>query len=161
MDTKISFYHCLIILSVTFGIAGCGNGLVPLRGKVTYSDDGSPLTMGYVYFDNGKELARGKINADGTYVVGSRSANDGLAPGSYKIYVQATGPDPSGAVETVWQSGPASGQPQEAGTGLRRQVPLVDSKFTSSATSGLKLNVDRTTKSHDIVVDKSPYLKQK
>lgn len=160
MSTKIAFYHCLVIFFVCIGIAGCGNGQVPLRGKITFSDDGSPLTTGYIYFDNGKELSRGKINADGTYVVGSKSANDGLTPGLYKIYVQATGPDPSGAVEPVRQSGPP-GTPQAAGSGLRRQVPLVDPKFTSSATSGLELNVDRTTKSHDIVVDKSPYLKQK
>jgi len=158
MNTNISFYHCLVSL-ILLGITGCGNGQVPLRGTVTF-DDGSPLTTGYIYFDNGKTLARGKINADGTYIVGSLAANDGLVPGLYKIYIQATGPDPSGAVEPVRQSGPP-GTPQASGGGLRRQIPLVDSKFTSAATSGLELNVERSTKTHDIVVDRSPYLKRK
>jgi len=133
--------HIFIIAVLSFSIAltGCGDGKVGLKGKVTFSDYGSPLTTGMVYFDNGKELARGRINADGTYVVGSLSKKDGLAPGHYKIYVQAIGPDPSGTIGVH---------------GLKRQVPLIDSKFTSVETSGLECHVERSTKSYDIVVDR-------
>jgi hypothetical protein len=143
MNTLIRY---LFILLVFAGVSGCGDGFVPLRGKVTFSDDGSPVTTGFVYFDSGGKLARGKINADGTYIVGSLSDTDGLAPGNYKVYVQATGPDPSVAITA---------------SGLRPPVSLVDPKFSSAATSGLECQVDRSTKSYDIVVDWSPHLKRK
>ena len=158
MHTPI--YRYLFILLVLAGVSGCGKGFVSLRGTVTFSDDGAPLTTGFVYFDNGKDVARGKINADGTYVVGSLSNNDGLAPGHYKVYVQATGPDPSGATVKL-QAVPGTKPSTPSDSGLRVQVPLVDAKFSSSATSGLECHVDRTTKSYNIVVDRSPYLKRK
>ena len=158
MNTPI--YRYLFIFLIVAGVSGCGKGFVPLRGTVTFSDDGAPLTTGVVYFDNGKDVARGKINADGTYVVGSMSNNDGLAPGNYKVYVQAMGPDPSGAVVPVSrQPGMQASTPSDSG--LRRQVPLIDPKFSSSATSGLECHVDRSTKPYDIVVDRPPNLKRK
>jgi len=147
---------CSLLFAFT-GIAGCGSGFVPLRGKVTFSDDGSPLTTGFVYFDNGTEVARGKVNADGTYTVGTMSKTDGLAPGLYKVYVQAIAPDPSGVLEQA----PPSGSEASAMSGIPRAVSLVDAKFTSADTSGLECNVDRSTKSYDIVVERSSFLQQK
>ncbi|MCL2623534.1 MAG: hypothetical protein FWD31_07710 [Planctomycetaceae bacterium] len=144
------------------GITGCGNGLVNLRGTVTFSDDGSPLTTGFVIFDNGKDRARGKIKENGTYTVGSLSDNDGLKPGHYRVYVQAIGSDPSGALAPMDTSaaGPGMASPSDANIPrLRQQVALVDSKFSSADTSGLELNIDRSTKSYDIVVDRNPQVK--
>ena len=156
---KPLIYLSLFVLVV---VAGCGSGLVPLRGTVTFSDDGSPLTTGVVYLDNGKNLARGTINADGTYIVGSLKNNDGLAPGHYRIYIQAIGPDPSGALEPMALSaGPGMAPPDASAPRLRVQVLLIDAKFTSPETSGLEINVDRSTRSHDIVVDRNPHLKPK
>ena len=146
MNTMNTLIRYLFILLVFAGVSGCGDGFVPLRGKVTFSDDGSPVTTGFVYFDSGSKLARGKINADGTYIVGSLSDTDGLAPGNYKVYVQATGPDPSVAITA---------------SGLRPQVSLVDPKFSSVETSGLECHVDRSKKSYDIVVDRSKYWERK
>jgi len=158
IDMMKSLTYCCLFLFL-IGTAGCGSGFVPLRGTVTFSDDGSPLTTGSVYFDNGKALARGKINEDGTYVVGSLKNNDGLAPGHYRVYVQAIGPDPSGALEPMGPAGPGTDASDASAPRLRVAVSLVDAKFNSAETSGLELNVDRKTKTHDIVVDRNPHVK--
>ena len=156
--------HRYLFILVVFAVvvSGCGRGFVPLRGKITYSDDGAPLPMGYIYLDNGKNLARGKINEDGTYIVGSLSKNDGLAPGLYRIYIQAIGPDPSGAREKVnYAPSPGEERPTGPVLGLVQMVSLIDVKYASMETSGLEVNVTRSTKTHDIVVDRPPYLKKK
>jgi len=161
MNTKKTPTYCyLFVFLVCLGVAGCSK-FVPLRGTVTFSDDGSPLTTGFVYFDNGKDLARGKINADGTYVMGSLKNTDGLAPGLYKVYVQAIGPDPSGATMKVNSVVAPGSDPATSGEVFAVLVSLVDDKFASAETSGLECNVDRKTKTHDITVDRHPYIKSK
>ena len=159
---KTSIYHHLFVFFVVSGITGCGSGLVNLRGTVTFSDDGSPLTTGFVIFDNGKDRARGKIKEDGTYTVGSLSDTDGLKPGHYRVYVQAIGPDPSGALAPMNTSAPSPGMASISDANvprLRQQVVLVDSKFSSADTSGLECNVDKSTKTYNIVVERNPLVK--
>ena len=150
---------CLLFFFVLTAMTGCGNGLVDLRGKVTFSDDDSPLTTGYVYLDDGQTLARGKINADGTYTVGTNSDKDGLAPGNYRVYItHAIGPDPSGAFETSFRPMGAANASANNSSGadsrLRRMIPLIDQKFTRVETSGLSITVDRSTKEFNIKVDR-------
>ena len=50
------YYAALVLLC---GIPGCGSNIY-FGGRVTYSDDGSPLTTGVVCFESTSFLARGE-----------------------------------------------------------------------------------------------------
>jgi hypothetical protein len=69
-------------------------------------------------------MARGMINPDGTYTVGSLSESDGLPPGTYQVYI-------SGAEK--WLPG------KNGGPSMR--VLLIDFKYGSGDTSGLTVDV--------------------
>ncbi|MDR1383011.1 MAG: hypothetical protein LBJ67_04065 [Planctomycetaceae bacterium] len=94
---KVTSFLAFIFL--TFLLIGCGNK-VGVSGKVTFSDDHSPLTVGTVCFSTGDFLARGEIQPDGTFKVGSISNSDGLPSGTYQVYIigadEETGKDKSG-----------------------------------------------------------------
>ncbi|MDR0609836.1 MAG: hypothetical protein LBG58_06980 [Planctomycetaceae bacterium] len=130
--------NCLIVVfSLTILLlTGCGDK-VGLSGKVTFSDDGSPLSVGTVCFETDTFLARGTLKADGSYVVGSLSEKDGLPAGSYKVYI-------SGAEQEI-------GQDKE---GMALMEPLIDTKFSSASSSGLSIDVTASTKTFDIKVDR-------
>lgn len=132
-DKKIAMKSLLISsLLILACIVGCGKN-VPLGGKVTFSDDQTPLTKGIVCFQNGGFTARGPLKEDGTYVVGSEKAADGLPPGEYQIYI-------TGAVEGSEMTGD-----------LKR---LIDKKWEDPSSSGATLNVTGSTKTHDFSVDR-------
>lgn len=117
-------------------VAGCGDGK-PLGGKVTFSDDGSPLTTGTVCFTDGKNFSRGEIKPDGTYTVRSEGKKDGIKPGNYRVYIL-------GAESIVSDA-----------SGNDVVTPLIATKFTSVDTSGLTFNADGKTRQFDIKVDKA------
>lgn len=77
----------LLLLVATLIMTGCHSGKVPVSGKVTFSDDLSPVS-GTVYFQSENHLARGEIKKDGSYVLGSEKSTDGLPPGTYRVYIQ-------------------------------------------------------------------------
>jgi hypothetical protein len=118
----------------------CGSGLCSLRGKVTFSDDGTPLSCGTVLFENESTRSKGKVNTDGTYIVGTLSNTDGIPPGTYKVSV----------IETY--------KPVEnAGSGnmdVPQSESLIDAKYADASTSGLIITVDSKTKVFDIHVDR-------
>jgi hypothetical protein len=72
-------------------LSGCGNGYISFGGKVTFEEDGSPLTQGIVVFTTDTFQAEGAIHSDGTYQLGSVSQKDGLPPGNYKVFVTGAG----------------------------------------------------------------------
>ncbi len=131
-----------IILALLFTSVGCPSGLVPMSGRVTYSDNGEPLETGTVSFTTSRFHARGTIKEDGRYTIGSYTEDDGLPPDTYQIYV-------SGAVR--YEGEDKDGRPIA--------VPLIDEKFTAPATSGLTLKVDGSTKTLDFQVDRAPATK--
>lgn len=129
------FVPCLMAL-VLLLMVGCDEK-VGLGGKVTFSDDNSPLATGTVCFETSTFLARGTIKPDGTYVVGSVSEKDGIPPGKYKVYV--------------------SGATKEIGTskdGMPIMESLIDEKFASAANSGLEFEVTSSSKRFDFSVDR-------
>ena len=75
-----------------FGAMGCGAKRYPVHGKVTYAD-GKPLTEGMVVFESqgeGQEkliTARGQIQADGSYELGTSRPGDGVLAGKYRALV--------------------------------------------------------------------------
>ena len=73
---------------------GCGSSaadgarpLVPVKGKVTYK--GQPLTSGIVHFDPDGygRPARGKLQPDGSYTLGTMKEDDGVVAGSHLVTI--------------------------------------------------------------------------
>jgi len=112
---------------------------VPLRGKVTFKEDGSPLTRGQVCFATDTFSARGTLSADGTYRVTSVKANDGIPPGLYKVYIfgaETPLDEPTG------------------GMGAARTELLIARKYTNAETSEITVQVDGKTRQFDFQVEK-------
>jgi len=121
---------------ILFALVGCG-GKVSLVGKVTYSDDDSPLTTGVVCFESDTHTSLGTLQSDGTFRVGSLSEKDGIPPGTYRVYV--------------------SGALREIGVdryGELLHESLIDDKFTSGLTSGLTVSVPAPSGKYDFQVDR-------
>ena len=114
---------------------GCSNK-VSLRGKVTFADDGSPLTRGTVCFVAGQFVARGHLNDDGTYRVSSTGRNDGLPKGKYKVFLIGA--------ELVFADG----------SGNSTYTPLVDSRYDSPDTSDIEFEVDGSVRQFDFSVER-------
>jgi hypothetical protein len=125
LDTNMIVNTKNIFLYLFFGVliivVGCGNPGV--HGKVVFSDDQSPLQKGVVIFASENHTARGAIDKNGNYVVGSNRAKDGLPVGEYKVYITAS--------EIFYP--PNSGKP------LYERV--IHTKYEKPETSGLILNV--------------------
>ncbi|MDR1383946.1 MAG: carboxypeptidase-like regulatory domain-containing protein [Planctomycetaceae bacterium] len=115
--TNILFW---VFFLMTFAIVGCGNPGV--RGKVVYSDDKSPLPRGVVNFVKDGFIARGQIDSNGNYVIGSKRAGDGLPAGEYKVYITGTSREIN----------------PNLGGGLER---IINPKYEQPTTSGLELSV--------------------
>jgi len=134
----------LLILFVLVGILsvfGC-SGKKPLKGKITFSDDDSPLPVGAVFFETPTYSAGGNIEKDGTYVVGSDALKDGLPKGTYAVVIR-------GAEDITIIHPPGGGMPME------RRTPLIDRKYQNPDTSGLSFTVDGKTRKFDFQVDRA------
>lgn len=84
MNSRALFFTFLAVLTAL--AVGCGDK-VSMHGKVTFSDDQSPLTVGQVSFQSDTFLARGYLKPDGTYVLGTDKEKDGLPKGTYRVSV--------------------------------------------------------------------------
>lgn len=128
-----NFIPLLIVIPF---LVGCG-GQPGLRGKVVFSDDKSPLTQGIVTFTSDKGIARGELDKNGNYVVGSLKAKDGLPPGTYKVYLEAT---------EVYKANPNGGI-----VGI--EFPI-DQKYSKPDTSGITVEVKKSM-TFDFEVDRN------
>ena len=133
MSKQVLLYFGLLFLF--FFVVGCGNNC-SLKGKVVFSDDQTPLTSGTVCLVSDKGVARGTIDQNGNYVVGSVSTKDGLPPGNYRIYLTDTQ-----LVETM------------PGGTIPKITNLIDQKYEKAETSGLTLEV-KSSMTHNIEVDR-------
>ena len=120
-----------ILLLIT--IAGCG-GKPNVKGKVVFSDDKTPVKQGIVIFENEKGIARGQIDENGTYTIGSEKATDGLQAGTYKVYLAGT--------EIFDSSG-----------GFPKMEYVVDRKYDKPETSGLTVEVKKS-RTYDLEIDR-------
>jgi hypothetical protein len=132
---------CLIIISGL--IVGCSNN-VPLKGTVTFSDDGSPLTEGTVGFQKDGRVARGTIREDGTYIVGFEKEGDGLPPGKYQVFLSGTD---KVTMTLISKEG-------EIEAFDYKYEPLIDKKYGRPETSELTIDVNSSTKTFDIQVER-------
>ena len=136
--------HFVLLLSLLV-LTGCGSGNYAVSGKVVFSDDGSPVSTGTVAFEAGSHLFRGLIQPDGTFVMGTQRANDGVPSGKYRVYVLA---------EKV-TSTPTGDKTSEGEEEVLIEVEqLVDEKFTKSSTSGIEIDITGPKKDLEIKVDR-------
>jgi hypothetical protein len=85
-----------LILFFLLTVIGCGGRkLYPVEGKVVFKD-GSPLMGGMVIFEPvDKEIkmgARGEIQFDGHFQLGTEQERDGALEGRYKVLVKPARP---------------------------------------------------------------------
>jgi hypothetical protein len=112
-----------LVCLALFGASGCGGEtLFPVSGTVTYKD-GKPVTAGLVIFEpvSQKISARGEIQADGSFQLGTHRDNDGALEGEYKVLIA---PPP---------------QPEE---GKRRRSPI-HPKYRNLESTPLRFTVTR------------------
>ena len=128
---------CLLILT------GC-SGRVKFSGRVTY-EDGTPLTIGDVYFTNETYMAHGSIDKDGYYYLTSYNPGDGIVPGDYQVYI----------TNTLLFGEPEEEEQEDTGTGklpnLMPPVATVDPVFADPDANGLKCTI-KGSGTYDITV---------
>jgi hypothetical protein len=119
-------------------VIGCGGKkLYPVEGKVVFPD-GTPLTGGWVEFEpvEGKAnvSAKGQIQKDGTYRLGTNQEGDGAIEGRHRILIVP----------------PLPPRLEERGA----SKPLIAQRFQSFETSGLEFTVTRGKNLCPIKVEK-------
>ena len=143
----VRIFASLLLSTLVIATLGCSDK-VPMRGKVTFSDDQSPLTTGQVLFQSDTVLARGDLKQDGTYVLGTEKLNDGIPKGTYTVTISDT------MVMTTPDGQPLSGPPGilpvptaggGAGVAMRQLIAPFEPKTVV---------VDGKQKEYNIVVDR-------
>ena len=136
-----------LLLLYALLLTGC-SGNTPISGTVTFSDDGSPVPVGLVTFDDGKFVARGAIGADGRYVMGFEKERDGVPPGTYAVTI-------TGAIELLPCPENEDADPyNDIYPPPSRQ--LIDLKYADKSTSELTITVDGSQRTYHIQVDRAP-----
>jgi hypothetical protein len=111
-----------------------------VTGKVVYKDgaDISPLAGGLVVFEpldaGARDSARGEIQPDGTFRLGTFKDADGAPAGRYRALVSPPTPPPT----------------QEK----RPARPAIHSRYLSPATSPLEYTVDRDNITFTLTVER-------
>lgn len=113
-----------LIFAFLAAFLGCGKPdhqleTAAVSGKITL--DGAPLKSGYVFVTPSRgRMAKGTIQADGSFVLGTYSRADGAIVGTHPVTVNPI--------------------PQDEGAGSRERVSI-PRKYTQSSTSGLTIEV--------------------
>ncbi|MDR2169799.1 MAG: hypothetical protein LBP59_06630 [Planctomycetaceae bacterium] len=146
LNHGIASTNSIVYFFVLLFIIGCGKN-VDVSGTVTFSDDGAPVPVGTVCFvpESNIFLSRGELKPDGTYKIGTTKTTDGLPPGTYNVYLDGT------------RKLIGTNKVTDATLDETIETPifeeLVDPKFHNKDTSGLSVEIKRSTK-FDFKVDR-------
>ncbi|MDR1957844.1 MAG: hypothetical protein LBQ54_02170 [Planctomycetaceae bacterium] len=123
-------------------LAGC-NRNVKLGGKITFADNGEPLTVGTVGFTDGQFVARSSIDKEGLFQLSWLGEKDGIPKGEYKVFITGANRYEEGTVD-------------EDGDGKFELIAfrMIHPKYEKWQTSGLSVKVDGSAKSFDFKVDR-------
>ena len=138
MKTNNSLFALILLL--LFAV-GCG-GKPSVSGKVTFPD-GTPMGVGWVYFESATSRAEGALKEDGTFTMTS-GGTQGVTAGTYKVYFGGYGP--------VYET---RGTTSDGGLNMVMvddiKSPIAD-KYLSVNTTDLTCEV-KGRKTHNIVVE--------
>jgi len=146
----------VVTLCMLFPLLGCGPN-VSMSGKVVYSDDKTPLTTGVVCFESDTHAARGKLNENGEYKLGSKTDKDGLPPGNYRVYISGAFNQevpPTARSEETAMPGSKPFDAQAAQGAMTIIKPLIAVKYGSGTTSGITVDVKSSTRTFDFEVER-------
>lgn len=142
--TKLFAACCVVACLLAVGCGKC-----KVKGKVTFAD-GSPLTAGTVNFTDDKNLFRGEIQNDGTFEMKTFKPGDGIDPGTYKVYLTET--LQFGESGRKGQTKSLDGEDSVDFEVIGVSKATVDQKYSSAATSGLSITVEKSM-TYDIVLE--------
>lgn len=137
---------------VLVAFAGCGsnrNALPTYRagGKVAFPD-GTPLKGGWVEFRSvnlpRQVTARGQIQSDGTFKLGTYKPGDGAVEGEHCALVM---PPPSRT-----KTNPDALRRSKGGLGSLAPAPGIDPRFGRFETSGLKFTVTSSAADNQFLI---------
>jgi len=124
------------VLLAVAGVTGCRQSpttTYPVSGEVTFVD-GAPVSFGVVEFrsESGRQIARGKLDNEGRFTLGTFSVADGAVAGRHQaIVVQHFSPDQASVPAAL------AGSPHRP-----HQSAAVATEFASYERSGLAVQVD-------------------
>lgn len=131
----------LISALICCTLCGCGDKTYPVEGRVLFKEDGTPLSGGWVEFeliDSARSIsARGPIDDDGYFRLGTFRADDGALPGDYRALVVPPAP---------------VGDPDSQRT--PRSASVIHVRFLTYDTSGLTFTVAKKSNSFTIEVER-------
>jgi hypothetical protein len=130
----------MLLLLPTFSV-GCSPKLFNVSGKVTLTD-GTPLTVGKVFFISGITQAEGTLDQSGNYSLSLQKGKSGIPAGSYQVLVTGAFFTPQKLVTE-----------DEMDTGTR---PMINSIYAETETSPLNCTVPNEN-SYDFVVEPSKF----
>ena len=139
-------WMCVALLLSVF--VGCGGDGTKVTGKVTY-EDGTPLTVGRVMFENETISASGPIDQDGKYQLMVEEGRTGLPAGSYRVCILGAMQADSSMSEKIKKDKSSANDDEGA-----PMVLVIDPKFTSGTKSGLTCDVQGSSVTYDIQVEK-------
>ena len=129
-------------------LSGCaGSGIYPVEGKVVWKD-GTPATElagSHVIFDNPEKRtsSRGIIQANGTFGLTTRNADDGAPAGDYKVMI----------IEANRQTVPST---TDEGDATQLMPGAMDSRYSDPSTTDLHATITRGTNQITLTVDRNP-----
>ncbi|MDR1480940.1 MAG: hypothetical protein LBJ00_18600 [Planctomycetaceae bacterium] len=127
----------LLMAVICVCFMGCGERRTTITGLVKFTD-GTPITRGFVIFDNGTNSFFGTIKENGTYATGAEKIVDGIPDGTYKVYL-----------------GKVNGMKPNPQTRRVEKIEVVNPKYCSVETTSLTFEVKRGgVKTFDIIVEK-------
>ncbi|MGL4595035.1 MAG: hypothetical protein ACRCUY_09930 [Thermoguttaceae bacterium] len=130
MMKKLLFIACFLIAAC---FLGCGAPSSKVTGTISF-DDGEPIDIGAVFYDNGAISGRGFI-VNGKYDMGLFSDGEGIPHGDYKIYIQGPMLDQGG-----------------------NSIPMIAVEYTDLSTTPLTFTVKSGRHTNDIRVPRNPRL---
>ena len=135
-----------LLLLLLVACVGCGSGQLPthaVEGSVKF-EDGTTVMFGDIEFFSvdHKINARGKINRDGTFTVGTYAENDGAVEGRHQIVIQQM----TGSYLTAKYNDQIKHDHGE----------LIDSAYFDYRTSGLECTISPGTNEVELTVKKLP-----
>jgi len=130
----IKFVLGILVVMV---LSGCGGGLYPVQGTVSY-ENGAPVEEGTIVgeavIESKTVMAQSNISKDGKFSWGMNKPGDGALPGTYKVIVLPR------TLSEAEQS--------------RGSMPAVDRKYSNYESSGITFEVKGQQNVFDVKVQK-------